>query len=84
MTVFSALSLAGVLFLAALAAGITVGALLAPRVLERRQRVAVEAAGITVAQILLTHDDLKDRTCCRASGRCRDDPGWRCTVRRGC
>ncbi len=52
MTVFSALSLAGVLFLAALAAGITVGALLAPRVLERRQRVAVEAAGITVAQML--------------------------------
>lgn len=52
MTVFSALSLAGVLLLAALAAGITVGALLAPRVLERRQRVAVEAAGITVAQML--------------------------------
>lgn len=52
MTVFSALSLAGVLFLAALAAGITVGALLAPRVLERRQRVAVEAAGITVAKML--------------------------------
>ena len=52
MTVFSALSLAGVSFLSALAIGITVGALLAPRVLERRQRVAVEAVGITVAQML--------------------------------
>ena len=52
MTVFSALSLAGVLFLAALAAGITVGARWAPRAIERRQRVAVEAAGITVAQML--------------------------------
>ena len=52
MTVFSALSLAGVLSLAALAAGTTVGALLAPRVLERRQRVAVDADGITVAQML--------------------------------
>ena len=52
MTVFSALSLAGVLFLAALAVGITVGARYAPRAIERRQRVAVEAAGITVAQML--------------------------------
>ncbi len=52
MTVFSALSLAGVLFLAALAVGFTVGARLAPRAVERRQRVAVEAAGITVAQML--------------------------------
>jgi two-component system, OmpR family, sensor histidine kinase SenX3 len=52
VTVFSALSLAGVLSLAALAAGATVGALLAPRVLQRRQRVAVDAAGITVAQML--------------------------------
>ena len=52
MTVFSALSLAGVSFLSALAIGITVGALLVPRVLERRQRVAVEAVGITVAQML--------------------------------
>jgi two-component system sensor histidine kinase SenX3 len=52
VTVFSALSLAGVSFLSALAIGITVGALLAPRVLERRQRVAVEAVGITVAQML--------------------------------
>ena len=52
MTVFSALSLAGVLFSAALAVGITVGARWAPRAVERRQRVAVEAAGITVAQML--------------------------------
>ncbi|OBK34868.1 two-component sensor histidine kinase [Mycobacterium sp. 1245111.1] len=52
MTVFSALSLAGVLFSAALAVGITVGARWAPRAIDRRQRVAVEAAGITVAQML--------------------------------
>ena len=52
MTVFSALSLAGVLFVVALAIGVTVGARLAPRVVERRQRVAVESAGITVAQML--------------------------------
>ncbi len=52
MTVFSALSLAGVLALLALVFGVTLGARLAPRTLERRQRVAVEAAGITVAQML--------------------------------
>jgi two-component system sensor histidine kinase SenX3 len=52
VTAFSALSLAGVSFLSALAIGITVGGLLAPRVVERRQRVAVETAGITVAQML--------------------------------
>lgn len=52
MTVFSALSLAGVLFLTALAVGVSVGARWAPRAIERRQRVAVEAAGITVAQML--------------------------------
>jgi two-component system, OmpR family, sensor histidine kinase SenX3 len=52
VTVFSALSLAGVLFLVALVVGATAGARLAPQVLERRQRVAVEAAGITVAQML--------------------------------
>ena len=52
MTVFSALSLAGVLFLVALAVGVAVGARVAPRGRERRQRVAVEAAGITVAQML--------------------------------
>jgi two-component system sensor histidine kinase SenX3 len=50
--VFSALSLAGVLALLALAVGVTVGARLAPRVVERRQRVTVESAGITVAQML--------------------------------
>jgi len=52
VTVFSALSLAGVLFLTALAVGVSVGARWAPRAIERRQRVAVEAAGITVAQML--------------------------------
>jgi two-component system sensor histidine kinase SenX3 len=52
VTVFSALSLAGVLFLLALALGVTVGARWAPRAIERRQRVTVEAAGITVAQML--------------------------------
>lgn len=52
MTVFSALSLAGVLVLVALVVGATTGARLAPRTLERRHRVAVEAAGITVAQML--------------------------------
>ena len=48
----SELSLAGVLVLVALVVGATAGARLAPRTLERRQRVAVEAAGITVAQML--------------------------------
>ena len=52
MTVYSALSLAGVLFATALAVGFTVGARLAPRAIQRRQRVTVEAAGITVAQML--------------------------------
>jgi two-component system, OmpR family, sensor histidine kinase SenX3 len=52
VTVFSALSLAGVSFLAALAVGVTVGVRLAPRVVERRQRVAVQSTGITVAQML--------------------------------
>jgi two-component system, OmpR family, sensor histidine kinase SenX3 len=52
VTVFSALSLAGVLVLVALVVGATAGARLAPRTLERRHRVAVEAAGITVSQML--------------------------------
>ena len=52
MTVFSALSLAGGLFLVALAVGVAMGSRLGPRALDRRQRVAVEAAGITVAQML--------------------------------
>ncbi|ORV09944.1 histidine kinase [Mycobacterium celatum] len=49
---FSALSLAGVSILLALATGIAIGTRLAPRVVERRQRVAAEWAGITVAQML--------------------------------
>jgi two-component system sensor histidine kinase SenX3 len=52
VTVFSALLLAGVLSVLALAVGVAVGARLAPRVVERRQRVAAEWAGITVAQML--------------------------------
>ncbi|UQX11995.1 sensor histidine kinase [Candidatus Mycobacterium methanotrophicum] len=52
MTVFSALSVAGVLGLVALVVGVTAGARLAPHALERRHRAAVEAAGITVAQML--------------------------------
>ena len=52
MTVFSALLLAGVLALLALGAVIAAGAKLAPRVVEHRQRVAVESAGITVAEML--------------------------------
>jgi len=52
VTVFSALSLAGVVLLAALTVGVTVGVRLAPRALERRQRAVVDAAGITVAQML--------------------------------
>jgi two-component system, OmpR family, sensor histidine kinase SenX3 len=52
VTVFWALSLAGVASLLALAFGVTVGARLAPRVVERRQRVAAHSAGITVAQML--------------------------------
>lgn len=45
-------SLAGVVALLALAVGIVVGARLASRVLERRQREAAERAGITVSQML--------------------------------
>jgi two-component system, OmpR family, sensor histidine kinase SenX3 len=52
VTVFSALCLAGVSCLVALAVGVTVGARLAPRVVERRQQVAAQSAGITVAQML--------------------------------
>ena len=52
MTVFSALLLAGVLSVLALVVGIAAGARLAPRVVERRQRVATESAGITVSQML--------------------------------
>jgi two-component system, OmpR family, sensor histidine kinase SenX3 len=52
VTVFSALLLAGVLSALALAAGVAIGARLALRLTERRQRVAAEGAGITVAQML--------------------------------
>ncbi len=52
MTVFSALSLAGAGMLMAFAVGTAVGARLAPRVVERRQRAAAEWSGITVAQML--------------------------------
>jgi two-component system sensor histidine kinase SenX3 len=50
--VFSALSLAGVSVVLALAVGVGVGSRLAPRVADRRQRLAAEWAGITVAQML--------------------------------
>ncbi|WP_142245497.1 cell wall metabolism sensor histidine kinase WalK [Mycobacterium sp. IS-836] len=52
MTVFSALLLAGVLSVLALAAGVAVGTRLSPRMVQRRQRVATEWTGITVAQML--------------------------------
>ena len=52
VTVFSAVLLAGVSSLLALAVGIAAGTRLAPRVVEHRQRVAAERAGITVAQML--------------------------------
>ena len=52
MSVFSALLLAGVLAVLALAVGVAAGARLAPRVVERRHRVATEWAGITVSQML--------------------------------
>jgi two-component system, OmpR family, sensor histidine kinase SenX3 len=51
VTVFSALLVAGVSSLT-LAVGVAVGTRLAPRVVERRQRVAAERAGITVSQML--------------------------------
>ncbi|MEZ0349382.1 sensor histidine kinase [Mycobacterium sp. pR1184] len=52
MTVFSALLLAGVLSLLALAVGVAAGTRLSARVVRRRQRVATESTGITVAQML--------------------------------
>jgi two-component system, OmpR family, sensor histidine kinase SenX3 len=52
VTVFSALLLAGVLSVLALAVGVAAGTRLSPRVVQRRQRVATEYAGITVAQML--------------------------------
>jgi len=52
VTVFSALLLAGVLSVLALALGVAVGTRLSARVVRRRQRVATEGTGITVAQML--------------------------------
>lgn len=52
MTVFSALLLAGVLSVLALAAGVAVGARLSPHAMQRRQRVSTEWTGITVGQML--------------------------------
>lgn len=52
MTVFSALLLAGVLSVLALAAGVAVGVRLSPRAMQRRQRVSTEWTGITVGQML--------------------------------
>ena len=52
MTVFSAVLLAGALSVLALAVGVAVGTRLSPRVAKRRQRVATEWTGITVAQML--------------------------------
>ncbi len=52
MTVFSALLLAGVLSLLALAVGVAAGARLSARAVRRRQRVTTESTGITVAQML--------------------------------
>ncbi|WP_099050975.1 sensor histidine kinase [Mycobacterium asiaticum] len=52
MTVFSALLLAGVLSTLALAVGVAAGLRLSGRVGQRRQRVATEWTGITIAQML--------------------------------
>ncbi|CAM3355328.1 sensor histidine kinase [Mycobacterium intermedium] len=52
MTVFSALLLAGFLSALALAVGVAAGVRLARRADQRRQRVATEWTGITVAQML--------------------------------
>ncbi|TAM73023.1 ATP-binding protein [Mycobacterium sp.] len=52
MTVFSALLLAGVLSLLALAAGVAFGARLSPRAVQHRQRVSTEWTGITIGQML--------------------------------
>ncbi|EUA37066.1 signal-transduction histidine kinase senX3 [Mycobacterium avium subsp. avium 2285 (R)] len=49
---FSALLLAGVLSVLALAAGVAVGTRLSPRAAQRRQRISTEWTGITVAQML--------------------------------
>lgn len=52
MTVFSALLLAGVVSLLALAVGVAAGMRLSRRSVQRRQQVSTEWSGITVAQML--------------------------------
>ena len=52
VSVVSAVLVAGFAALLALAVGLVVGAGLMPRIVERRQRAAAEAAGITVSQML--------------------------------
>jgi two-component system sensor histidine kinase SenX3 len=52
VSVVSAVLVAGFAALLALAVGLVVGARLMPRIVERRQRAAAEAAGITVSQML--------------------------------
>ncbi len=52
MTVFSALLLAGVLSVLALALGVAIAPRLSPRVVQRRQQASPEWSGITVAQML--------------------------------
>ncbi|MEY8018190.1 sensor histidine kinase [Mycobacterium servetii] len=52
MTVFSAVLLAGVLSVLALAVGVAAGIRLSSRLAQRRQRAAAESTGITVAQML--------------------------------
>lgn len=52
MTVFSALLLAGVLSVLALAVGVAAGTRLSARVVRRRQRATTESTGITVAEML--------------------------------
>ena len=52
VSVVSAVLVAGFAALLALAVGFVVGAGLMPRIVERRQRAAAEAAGITVSQML--------------------------------
>lgn len=52
MTVFSALLLAGVSSVLALAVGVAAGVRWAPRAVQRRQQAAAEWTGLTVAQML--------------------------------
>lgn len=52
MSVVAALLCAAIVALLALVTGVGIGAILAPRLVERRRRQAVEQAGITVSQML--------------------------------